>query len=132
MITYRVRYDKGWIAEYSDENGLCGSSEHVDHPPMPKRANAEKKAKRIAEEHANSLWYARGNPKPFTLWCRERKYPPRLRPVSVHSTTATRTATCIVCRAWEVDSAKYSMTKHLREFIDRHNKECLPEGYVCV
>lgn len=132
MITYKVWYDKGWCAEYFDEHGACASSEHVGHPPMPTRANAEKKANLIAGEYANSLWYARGNPKPFSLWCKERKYPPRLRPVSVHATASTRAASCLVCREQDVDSAKYSMTKHLKEFIDRHNKECLPEGYQCA
>jgi len=84
------------------------------------RAELAKLRRFIDEEHKTAL---------FIDWRREHK--PTMRresPVGLtKNTTCTRTYECI-CGAWDTESAKWRQTRHVAEFVAKHNRECWPVG----
>ena len=70
---------------------------------------------------------------PFRNWLRDKGLPEHTYPVwSYNNTAARRKFECSVCGASTTESNHHEVTMRTRHFIQQHDTNCLPEGYVCA
>jgi len=65
----------------------------------------------------------------FINWRRTHK--PTMRresPVGITKNSGSQRVYSCICGAWDSECPKWRQTKHVAEFIARHNRECWPVG----